>query len=158
MTLNSWILLIQLIASAYLCGLVWLVQVVHYPMLADLNPWRNGESRGGKFGACERHARLITPVVAPAMLVELAIAIALVIPGPWSGNAAGLAWAGLVVVVLIWISTFFVQVPLHEKLAKGLDVIDGRTVGLLVRTNWVRTVLWSLRVVISAAMLSSAMR
>ncbi len=152
----SWILLLQLALAAYLAGLVWLVQVVHYPMLSDLDPARAGE-------ACQRHARLITPVVGPAMVLEAIIAVFLLSPGEWWGHGGtnpgrGLPWSGAAAVLLLWLSTFFVQVPLHARLAAQSGEVDIATVRLLVRTNWVRTVLWSVRVCIAAAMLIPYMK
>ncbi len=42
----------------------------------------------------------------------------------------------------IWASTFFVQVPLHEKLGGGFDADVQKR---LVSTNWIRTIFWTLR-------------
>jgi hypothetical protein len=52
------------------------------------------------------------------------------------------------VVVLLWLSTFAIQVPLHRRLAGGFDPAIHRT---LVTTNWVRTVLWSIRGLLAVA-------
>ena len=77
-------------------------------------------------------------VVAPMMVLEAALA------GWWlfhtPGN--GWAWVGGGLLVLVWASTFALQIPLHRRLAQGWDrpVIER-----LVATNWVRTVAWSLR-------------
>lgn len=45
---------------------------------------------------------------------------------------------GFVVVILIWLVTFFVQVPLHNALSDGYDE---STVQQLIKTNWIRTLL-----------------
>ena len=49
---------------------------------------------------------------------------------------------GLILVLIIWASTFFVQVPLHEKLAAAFDA---KVQQRLVLTNWIRTIAWTLR-------------
>ena len=133
-------------ASAYLAGLIWVIQIVHYPMLAELDPERAAS-------ACARHANAITPIVAPAMLIEL-VAAALMLPlvgivqpaaslVPW-------LWISFALVVVVWISTFAVQVPLHTRLQKQVSgTIDIAVVRLLVRTNWVRTVCWSARALLA---------
>ena len=52
---------------------------------------------------------------------------------------------GLSLLGVIWSSTFLVQIPCHESLAKGFDAVVHRR---LVTTNWSRTVAWSLRAVL----------
>jgi hypothetical protein len=52
-------------------------------------------------------------------------------------------------------STFLVQVPLHERLSAGWDAAAHQR---LVASNWVRTVLWTVRAVLVAAMLAAADR
>ena len=127
-------LLIHAGATLYMTGLIWFVQVVHYPLMA----------RVGKDGFAEyemHHQRLTTWVVAPPMLVELATAIGLLIARP-AGVAAWMTYVGFAMVVLLWLSTAFMQVPQHRKLESGFDPAAHR---LLVKSNWLRTVLWSLR-------------
>jgi hypothetical protein len=79
------------------------------------------------------------------MVIELGLSFALLAyrPESFSLVMAGLA---LALTVLIWACTFFVSVPLHGQLgAGGLDV---NVIDQLVRTNWVRTLAWTGRVVI----------
>ena len=57
-------------------------------------------------------------------------------------------WTIVVSIILlsvIWISTLILQVPYHERLVSGFDkeIHD-----LLVKTNWIRTICWSLRGII----------
>jgi hypothetical protein len=86
----------------------------------------------------------ITPVVAPPMIVELAASILLLFYPPANIDSK-LLWCGLFLTLIIWASTFFLQVPLHEKLAAGFDA---QTHAALVNTNWIRTAAWSLRAVL----------
>jgi hypothetical protein len=53
-----------------------------------------------------------------------------------------MAWGGLALLLLIWVSTAVFQVPAHEKLKSGFDEAWHRR---LVDWNWVRTGLWTLR-------------
>jgi hypothetical protein len=50
-------------------------------------------------------------------------------------------------------STIFLSVPLHEKLANSPSADIGAQ---LVRTNWPRTIAWTLRGVLTAIMLLQA--
>lgn len=60
-------------------------------------------------------------------------------------RASGIAaLARLALVVIIWCSTFALQVPCHNRLAGGFDTRIHRR---LVRGNWLRTIAWSLRAV-----------
>ena len=122
----------SLSSSWFMAGLIWIVQVVHYPLFGRVG--REG------FAAYESaHARLITPIVGPAMLVELVSSLALLAARP-RGMPAWAAWAGVALVGIAWASTAFVQVPLHGTLARGFDE-DAHA--RLVATNWVRTIAWS---------------
>ena len=131
----SWQLLTVLhaVPTLYLCGLIWFVQVVHYPLFAAV-----GER---EFLAYEQaHCRRIAPIVLPPMCAELGLAIALWFLAPPS--AAPWATVGLLLLAVVWGSTFLVQVPCHERLARRADA---SAMGRLVASNWVRTAAWSLR-------------
>ena len=126
----------------FLCGLIWLVQVVHYALYPLVG--------ADHFVAYEReHCRRIAPVVLPAMLLELGLTIALVVLAP---DAQRLAWAvaGAVLLLVVWLSTFLVQVPCHRVLEQTADAPAMRR---LVRSNWIRTVAWSARGVTALGLL-----
>ena len=127
-------LLAQLASTLPLVGLIWLVQVVSYPLFA-----RVGAAEFAAYHAT--HARLITFVVAPLMLVELAGSIALVaFADPLIPRE--LAWVGLALALSVWGFTMLVSVPQHEVLARGFDA---RAHAMLVATNGLRTAAWTLR-------------
>jgi|SRR6056297_1346704 len=115
-------------------GLIWMVQIVHYKMFD-----RVGEEAFRLYAT--DHARLITPIVALPMLVEIVTAVGLLVVSPPGIPRSGLI-AGVVLVFLIWLSTAFLQVPCHDKLAGGFDTLVYEK---LVSSNWVRTIGWSLR-------------
>jgi len=134
-------------ATAYMTGLIWFVQVVHYPLFAAV-----GES--GYAAYQKRHMALTTVVVAPGMLVEAASALwILALALPAGGAPAALAAAGAALLAIVWGSTFFVQVPCHTRLGDGFDARAHRR---LVRSNWIRTIAWSARLVIAAALIATA--
>lgn len=117
-------------------GLIWFVQVVHYPLFLRVG------AEG--FAAYETaHANRTTYVVAPLMLLELATALALLFPAYRPTFVSSpTAWLGAALVGVVWLSTAFVQVPLHNRLHTGYsaDVIRQ-----LVATNWLRTAAWTAR-------------
>lgn len=131
------LLILQLVSTFYLTGLVWTIQIVQYPFFSYF--------RHSNFTNYHTDYRFwITPIVAPAMIVELFTAIFLMLFPPSEIDFKLLVF-GLVLVVVIWLSTFFLQVPKHEKLAAGFDEDAHKT---LVNTNWIRTFAWSLRSVL----------
>jgi hypothetical protein len=125
---------IHLVATFYMLGLIWLVQIVHYPLLAKV----------GKeyFIAYEQaHTQWITPVVAIPMFAELFTGLFLLADKPaWLPQ-----WANILSILLIaavWLSTIFIQVPLHNQLLNGFNQAAHFW---LVTTNWIRTAAWTLR-------------
>lgn len=139
MCADGWILIVHAAVTLFMTGLIWFVQIVHYPLFALVGH--------AGFPEYERwHARRTGWVVAGPMLAELAAAIAIA----WCGGGA-LAWLGLALLAIIWLSTGLWQVPAHRRLEAGFDAAAHRR---LVRTNWVRTAAWSARGVIALALLA----
>ncbi|QDU18516.1 hypothetical protein [Urbifossiella limnaea] len=139
------VVLLHLAATLFLVGLIWFVQVVHYPLMA-----RVGRA---EFVAYEQaHARRTTWVVAPPMLVELGTGIALLWVRP-AGVSLAAALAGVALLAVVWGSTRFVQVPCHERLSRAFDPGVHRR---LVSTNWVRTAAWSLRGILAVWMVTQS--
>lgn len=87
------------------------------------------------------HARLITPIVAIPMVIELASAAGLLAIAPPELSRTTTS-VGLGIVVLLWASTALLQVPCHERLADGFDIASYQK---LVSSNWVRTIGWTAR-------------
>lgn len=110
------LLLAHAASTWFMTGVVWFVQLVHYPLMA----------RVGREHWCEHqrgHQRWTTVVVMPAMFVELGAALALLLHGVWSESPTmpGALWLGAALLALIWLSTALVQVPLHARLESGFD-------------------------------------
>ena len=121
-----------------LVGLIWVIQLVHYPLFKYAD-----EARWSAFHAA--HARRITWLVAILMPLELGLACLLVIQAPSPATIIGLLLA-----LAIWLVTAFVQVPAHARLADGFDP---EIHAALVRGNWIRTLLWTLRGLLAAILL-----
>ena len=136
----------QVVATLALTGLVWFVQVVHYPLFPDAG-------RTGFADYERRHTALTALVVGPPMLAEAATGVLLLWFRP-PGAAAWQLWAGLALIAVVWLSTARLQVPCHEGLCQGFDPDIHRR---LVRTNWVRTAAWTLRSALALALTWSAL-
>jgi hypothetical protein len=132
------LLILHLVATIAMVGIIWFVQIVHYPLFDGVG--------SNQFDAYEsRHVQSTGYVVGPPMLVEAATAIWLAVYPP-AGVPAVVIWLGLGVLALIWASTAALQVPAHERLSRGFDTITHRR---LVHSNWFRTVGWSVRGVLA---------
>lgn len=141
------LLLLHAAGTLYMTGLIWFVQLVHYPLFSSVGK----ES----FVAYEaRHTFWTSFAVGPPMLLELATGLALLVVRPSFLPTAALV-AGLVLLGVVWGTTFLLSVPQHEVLSRGFD---GRAHAILVGTNWLRTVGWSLRAVLVLWFLSRAMQ
>lgn len=128
------LLVLHLATTWCLVGLIWTVQVVHYPLFAWV-----GQAQFVAYEA--EHARRISFLVGPLMLLELLTAMALLAYWPPS-LPSWLGWGALALLAGIWLSTLLVSVPLHARLATGFDPLAHAH---LVTTNWIRTLLWSAR-------------
>ena len=132
--MTTLLFLAHVLATLTMLGVIWIVQVVHYPLFAGV-----GEAGWADYSA--GHQWRITLIVGPAMVLELATAVWLVLDRP----PAFPMWAvlaGLVAVGLIWAATALFSVPAHNALGATFDA-DAHT--RLVGTNWIRTVLWTAR-------------
>lgn len=136
----------HLLLTSFMAGLIWFVQLVHYPLLVCV-----GDSEFPRYE--NEHMRRTTWIVAPVMLAEAAVAIALLVSVE-SGQFI-LAVTNVIILGVIWLSTMLMQAPLHQWLSKGKQV---RLIHQLVRTNWIRTWAWTARVLIAAALLGQVTR
>ncbi len=134
-----WLLLAHLGATWAMTGLIWFVQVVHYPLLARL-----GEAYFLPYHRL--HCARTGYVVGPLMLVELSSAAALAYLLEAGSPARTAACWGLLLLGGIWASTALVQIPQHNRL--GALGPEPATLAALVRGNWLRTTAWTLRAVL----------
>ena len=119
------------LSGLFMTGLICFVQIVHYPLFALID-----ESNFKDFH--QEHTKKTTWVVAAPMIIELVSSGSAVF---FSNNPSNLFLIiSFAMVLLIFLSTAILQVPLHNRLrlGKNLDLIRK-----LVLTNWIRTFLWT---------------
>lgn len=129
----SYIFLAHLFATIFMTELIWMVQMVHYPLMDGV-----GEAFFLDYEA--RHTQTITWIVLPMMMLEIATG-GLLLLFPTNIPLPAL-WIAFAMLLLIWLSTFALQVPLHNKLSQSFDATAHQQ---LVQTNWIRTFFWTLR-------------
>lgn len=132
--LTAFFLLANCAATLFMVGLIWYVQVVHYPLFAMV-----GRDQFEGFHAL--HVDATTRVVALPMVLEGTTSLVLAWFPP-SPNLAVLCWIGLGLVAVLWVSTAIRQVPIHNVLSVGFDHKAHRS---LLISNWIRTAAWSIR-------------
>ncbi|MEM7340611.1 MAG: hypothetical protein AAF467_18285 [Actinomycetota bacterium] len=146
-TTTATILLVHLAATAAMMGLIWFVQVVHYPLFDAVG--------ADDFVAYEAaHIQRTSWVVGPFMAAEglTALWIAAMLRDE-VGTVMPLA--GLALLAVVHASTVALQVPAHGLLSTGYDADQ---VARLVSTNWIRTVGWTARAVLAGVMVVAAIR
>lgn len=139
------IVVVHLVATTFMTGLIWFVQVVHYPLFAHI------PAEASPAYAAE-HQRRTALVVGAPMAVE-GVMVLWLFAYPPDGLDRVLPTIGGFVLAVVLASTVIAQVPRHGRLAGERDASRiGETVSGLVRSNWVRTVGWSLRCALAVAM------
>ena len=128
------ILLANVVSTLYMFGLIWMVQIVHYPLFAEVGPDRFVEYQ-------RKHMALTTFVVGPPMLFEAFSSVFLLWYQPQAVGITPIAF-GIALIFVIWLSTAIAQVPCHKRLERGFDASAHRW---LVITNWIRTIAWTAR-------------
>lgn len=131
--------LVQCILTGYLTGLIWFVQIVHYPLFKHVDEAHFPEYH-------HQHTRRTFWAAGLPMVFELAAAVVLFgMDAPRdAGRAVWLTWTAgnLLTVLLLWLVTLTLQAPQHGRLSKNWSCeLHHR----LVRGNWIRTALWSFR-------------
>lgn len=129
--------LAQIGTTLPLVGLIWLVQIVAYPLFAKV-----GRLDFPAYHAA--HTRLITFVVGPLMVGEVVAALVwTTLPPP--GLPRWLGATAFALALSTWLVTFALAVPRHDALAKGFDPALATS---LVHVNWLRTIAWTARAAI----------
>ena len=129
--------IVQLLLDFGLVVLIWIIQLIVYPSFLyyrneNLVAWHREYTSRFSF------------IVIPLMFGQLGISIYQV-----STYANVYTALGLVIILLIWISTFLQFVPIHSNISKG--IASEKMLNSLVTKNWLRTSLWSLLFVINCS-------
>ena len=123
--------ILKCISDIGLFVLIWIVQLVIYPSFkyyeaSDLIIWHN------------EYTKRISIVVMPLMLIQIFQTVYFMI----INYSDGMQTFYTVLVLLTWITTFMIFVPLHALISKGEH--KSESLDKLVNYNWVRTLLWTL--------------
>tara|TARA_B100001758_G_scaffold10120_1_gene7607 strand:+ start:253 stop:660 length:408 start_codon:yes stop_codon:yes gene_type:complete len=129
------LLLLHFMASSIMVGVIWVIQLVHYPSFNYIEKQRYSNFQSF-------HMTRISYVVIPVMLIEL-LTLVLLIYSMDQINIE-LVLSGIIL-LLIWVITAIFFSGAHQKLTLGYDK---SVVGNLIQMNWSRTLLWTFRLIL----------
>lgn len=128
-------LLVECILNAFLAGLIWTVQLLIYPSFRFVE--KNNYRSFHLF-----HMKTITPIVAPVMILEFIISC--------FNSYRHAHYYSVAFLIVIWGTTFLISVPIHEKLLMNKDE---KLINNLIKTNWLRTIAWTLKLLFISILL-----
>ena len=125
--MTNFIIILNLLLSSIMLGVILITQIVSYPMF--------------KYVDCSNfnlyhlnYVKLISYIAGPIMILEFAVSISLLfLINP------SLSILNSLSIILIFLSTLFLQVPIHNqlKIRKRKLLIKN-----LITGNWIRTFSW----------------
>lgn len=133
------VFIIHLFFTIYMTGVIWFVQIVHYPLMNKI-----GEATFLEYEKYHQNRTFL--IVGTQMLVEILTGFWLL----WQQSYNPLLWWNIILLIIIWLSTFLIQSPLHGKLGNEYKTEWHRK---LLNTNWIRTATWTIRSLILLSML-----
>jgi hypothetical protein len=139
------LVLTHLVSTLILVGVIWTVQLVHYPLMSLV-----GEDCFVAYEAA--HAPRMAAVVMLPWTLQGVTTLGLLVVRP-DGVPLLLLVAAAVAATVPVLVTVVASVPAHVRLGSGFDPEVHRA---LVRTNWLRTLAWSAHAPVAVAILLSA--
>ena len=111
--------------------LIWMVQIIIYPGFHRIRP--------DDFINYHRwYVTRISIIVLPLMICEVILAVVWLTTNAFSFTSS----LSALLILVVWLSTFGLQVPIHNRLQSGKDETLIRR---LVDTNWIRTIAWTMK-------------
>ena len=125
-------LLLLIIINSILVGVILMTQILSYPLLLKVR-------KSNFYDYYNSYTKRISLIVMPLMIFEVFLSVALNII---SNNFY--VFASNILLLIIWGSTFFIQVPIHNKLSSNHSY---QLINKLIFSNWIRTVAWICKLV-----------
>ena len=135
-TTDSSVFILHLVSTSIMVGVIWIIQLVHYPTFLFID-----KQKYMKFQ--EFHMSRVSYIVMPTMIAELFSGIYILLYNNILMVNTFFLLASFSL-FLNWVITALVFVKIHNGL---LIKYEKNIILLLVKFNWIRTILWSLRLV-----------
>lgn len=123
---------LHLITTSMMVAIIWMVQILHYPSFLFVDKKQYTEFQ-------QFHMKKISYIIVPIMLLELFSGFGILF---YIEKAQLSLYASLTLLVLIWVITGLFFTKYHTELSKKYN---RNTILRLIRFNWIRTVLWTIR-------------
>ena len=135
--LDRILLISNLSVTLIMFSAIWFVQLAYYPLLKFV-----GRKEFARYET--EYVKRIMPFAILMLLLELITGILLLWIRPVNVSFINVL-IGVLLLAIIWMSTFLIQLPLHKKLRRGFNK---NTHDLILKTNWIRTIAWTLRAIL----------
>ncbi len=142
-----WAFLVTLAFTLYMTGMIWSMQVFEYPLFA-----RVGRNEFPSYHAA--HNRSLPFFVILPSVLAFGSAVVLF----WIRPAGIPLWSVALVVALdlaVLVSTAAWQAPLHARLDR--EGFSAEVISTLVRSNWIRTVVWTMNALLLLGLTAMAL-
>ena len=125
--------LANIIVNSILLGLILVTQIVNYPLFLKV-------SSANFFDYHRYYKKRISIIVVPLMITELVLSGVMLFLLPNITHTIIFLF-----IIIIWLSTFLIQVPIHNSLINNFNT---NQIKHLILSNWIRTIFWFLKLII----------
>ena len=127
-------ILFNIIINSILVGVILMTQFVNYPLFKSI--------KSDFTNYHKQYTERMGYVVAPLMVIELILVTYIILHHKENLFVIFI----FLLTIIIWASTFFIQVPIHNTLSKKKEKDK---IIKLNKSNYIRTICWILKLIIS---------
>ena len=127
-------ILLNIIINSILVGVILMTQFINYPLFKSI--------KSDFTNYHKQYTERMGYVVAPLMIIELILVTYIILHHKENLFVIFI----FLLTIIIWASTFFIQVPIHNTLSKKKEK---NKIIKLNKSNYIRTICWILKLIIS---------
>ena len=127
-------ILFNIIINSILVGVILMTQFINYPLFKSI--------KSDFTDYHKKYTERMGYVVAPLMVIELVLVTYIILHHKENLFVIFI----FLLTIIIWASTFFIQVPIHNTLSKKKEK---NKIIILNKSNYIRTICWILKLIIS---------
>ena len=127
-------ILFNIVINSILVGVILMTQFINYPLFKSI--------KSDFTDYHKKYTERMGYVVAPLMIIELVLVTYIIIHHKENLFVIFI----FLLTIIIWASTFFIQVPIHNTLSKKKEK---NKIIKLNKSNYIRTICWILKLIIS---------
>ena len=128
------LILLNIFISTFMLSLIIITQIVNYPLFLKVNFSKLEDYHSD-------YVNRISIIVVPMMIFELLVSILLL-----KYVELYLSIISILLLFIIFISTYLIQVPIHSKINNNTSV---KLLKKLIYSNWIRTSSWFAKCILS---------